>query len=108
MTNTGQPEIGSYVDVGEIKTNLARHFHVYAPGMAGFGFSEKPAEAGYGMAGWVDQLTGFLDALDIDRRTARLWPVRPQEPDRMGSRLQRPARAVPRPGRQETRRRHCG
>ncbi len=99
MTDTAQPEIGSYIDAGGIKTNyleagsgppvvlvhgsgpgvsayanwrmniadLARHFHVYAPDMAGFGFSDKPTEAGYSMAGWVDQLVGFLDALGIER-----------------------------------------
>jgi 2-hydroxy-6-oxo-octa-2,4-dienoate hydrolase len=99
MTDTAQPEIGSYIDAGGIKTNyleagsgppvvlvhgsgpgvsayanwrltiadLARHCRVYAPDMAGFGFSDKPTEAGYSMAGWVDQLVGFLDALGIER-----------------------------------------
>jgi 2-hydroxy-6-oxo-octa-2,4-dienoate hydrolase len=99
MTESSQPEIGSFVDAAGIKTNyleagegapvvlvhgsgpgvtayanwrlnlpdLARHFHVYAPDMAGFGFSDKPAGASYSMAGWVDQLIGFLDALDIER-----------------------------------------
>jgi len=46
---------------------LSRHFRVLAPDMAGFGFSDKPPGAAYGMAGWVDQLIGFLDALGIAR-----------------------------------------
>lgn len=46
---------------------LAGHFRVLAPDMAGFGFSGKPTAAGYSMKGWVDQLTGFLDALGIER-----------------------------------------
>jgi 2-hydroxy-6-oxo-octa-2,4-dienoate hydrolase len=99
MTDTGQPEIGAFVDADGIKTNyleagqgapvvlvhgsgpgvtayanwrlnlpdLARHFRVFAPDMAGFGFSDKPSGASYGMAGWVDQLIGFLDVLNLDR-----------------------------------------
>ena len=47
--------------------DLARHFRVLAPDMAGFGFSDKPTAAGYSLAGWVDQLVGFLDALGIER-----------------------------------------
>ncbi|HLN67227.1 MAG TPA: alpha/beta fold hydrolase [Streptosporangiaceae bacterium] len=47
--------------------DLARHFRVLAPDMAGFGFSDKPTTAGYSMARWVDQLVGFLDALGIER-----------------------------------------
>jgi 2-hydroxy-6-oxo-octa-2,4-dienoate hydrolase len=44
---------------------LAEHHRVLAPDMAGFGFSEKPGD--YGMDGWVRQLVGFLDALDLDQ-----------------------------------------
>jgi 2-hydroxy-6-oxo-octa-2,4-dienoate hydrolase len=44
---------------------LANHFHVYAPDMAGFGFSDKPG--GYGMRLWLRQLVGFLDAVGLDR-----------------------------------------
>ncbi len=38
MTDTAQPEIGSYIDAGGIKTNYL--------------------EAGYSMVGWVDRLVG--------------------------------------------------
>lgn len=44
---------------------LATRLHVYAPDMAGFGFSDKPG--GYGMDLWTRQLLGFLDALDLGR-----------------------------------------
>lgn len=44
---------------------LARHFRVLAPDMAGFGFSQKTGH--YGMAPWIEQLLGFLDALGLDR-----------------------------------------
>jgi pimeloyl-ACP methyl ester carboxylesterase len=98
MTDSDQPEIGSYVDAGGIKTNyleagagppvvlvhgsgpgvtayanwrltipdLAAHFRVLAPDMAGFGFSDKP-DVVANMARWVGQLTGFLDALGLER-----------------------------------------
>jgi pimeloyl-ACP methyl ester carboxylesterase len=44
---------------------MAARLRVYAPDMAGFGFSEKPG--GYGMDMWSRQLVGFLDALDLPR-----------------------------------------
>ena len=97
QSSTEHPEVGAYVDAGGINTNyleagqgapvvlvhgsgpgvtayanwrltipgLARRFHVFAPDMAGFGFSDKPGS--YGMDRWVGQLTGFLDALGLDR-----------------------------------------
>ena len=46
---------------------LARRFHCYAPDMVGFGFTERPAGFRYGLQNWVDQLVGFLDALDLAR-----------------------------------------
>jgi pimeloyl-ACP methyl ester carboxylesterase len=61
------PGVTAYANWRLNLPDLARHFHVFAPDMAGFGFSDKPAGVTYGMAGWVDQLIGFLDALDIER-----------------------------------------
>jgi 2-hydroxy-6-oxo-octa-2,4-dienoate hydrolase len=97
MSEHERPEMGAMVDAGGVKTNylevgegppvvlvhgsgpgvtayanwrlnmpaLASRFRVLAPDMAGFGLSDKPGR--YGMRGWVDQLTGFLDALGLDR-----------------------------------------
>lgn len=45
--------------------DLAEHFHVFAPDMAGFGFSEKPGT--YGMQVWTRQIIGFLDAIGAER-----------------------------------------
>jgi len=61
------PGVTAYANWRLTIPDLAPHFRVLAPDMAGFGFSDKPADATYGMAGWVDQLTGFLDALGIER-----------------------------------------
>src|ERR1017187_82892 len=95
MGDGDRPEIGAFVDAGGVKTNylesgegapvvlihgsgpgvtayanwrlvipdLARHFRVLAPDMAGFGYSDKPGN--YTMAGWVNQIISFLDALNL-------------------------------------------
>jgi 2-hydroxy-6-oxo-octa-2,4-dienoate hydrolase len=60
------PGVTAYANWRLTMPDLAAHFRVLAPDMAGFGFSDKPA-GGYSMAGWVDQLLGFLDALGIER-----------------------------------------
>jgi 2-hydroxy-6-oxo-octa-2,4-dienoate hydrolase len=44
---------------------LARRLRVLAPDMVGFGFTERPRDARYGLDSWVDQLVGFLDALEL-------------------------------------------
>jgi 2-hydroxymuconate-semialdehyde hydrolase len=44
---------------------LARTRRVIAPDMAGFGYTERRANARYGMDLWVEHLVGLLDALDI-------------------------------------------
>lgn len=46
---------------------LAKQFRVIAPDMAGFGFSERPANYTYNMDNWVKQAVGLLDALNIDK-----------------------------------------
>lgn len=46
---------------------LAQQRRVIAPDMAGFGFSERPADIQYGLDTWVAQAIGLLDALDIGR-----------------------------------------
>ena len=96
-TPTDRPEIGTRIDAAGIGTNyleagegspvvlvhgsgpgvsayanwrltiptLATEHRVLAPDMAGFGFSDKPGT--YGMAQWVDQLSGFVDGLGLER-----------------------------------------
>lgn len=44
---------------------LAKHLRVLAPDMVGFGFSERPEAVAYRLETWVDQLLGFLDALEL-------------------------------------------
>lgn len=46
---------------------LSEHYRCFAPDMVGFGFTERPAGISYGLDTWVDQLLGFLDALELPR-----------------------------------------
>lgn len=46
---------------------LSQNFRVIAPDMAGFGFSERPANYQYSMENWVAQAVGLLDALNITK-----------------------------------------
>jgi pimeloyl-ACP methyl ester carboxylesterase len=59
------PGVTAYANWRLTIPDLARHFRVLAPDMAGFGFSGKPGK--YGMEVWTNQIIGFLDALGLDR-----------------------------------------
>lgn len=59
------PGVSAYANWRLTIGDLATEHRVLAPDMAGFGFSDRPAT--YGMAQWVDQLDGFLRALDLER-----------------------------------------
>ncbi len=60
------PGVTAYANWRLTIPDLAPHFRVLAPDMAGFGFSDKPGGVA-DLAAWVGQLTGFLDALGIER-----------------------------------------
>jgi 2-hydroxy-6-oxo-octa-2,4-dienoate hydrolase len=60
------PGVTAYANWRLTMPGLAPHFRVLAPDMAGFGFSDKPGGVA-DLAAWVGQLTGFLDALGIER-----------------------------------------
>jgi pimeloyl-ACP methyl ester carboxylesterase len=64
------PGVTAYANWRLVIPALAERFHVVAPDMAGFGFSERPADATYGVQLWADQVTGLMDALGI--RTASM------------------------------------
>lgn len=46
---------------------LAKDFHVYAPDMIGFGYTDAPAGGIKDRQIWVDHLAGFLDAMGIEK-----------------------------------------
>lgn len=45
---------------------LSERVRVLAPDMVGFGYTERPVEEAYSMAGWRDHLIAFADALELD------------------------------------------
>jgi pimeloyl-ACP methyl ester carboxylesterase len=61
------PGVTAYANWRLVLPALAERFHVLAPDMAGFGFSERPEKGDYGVEMWTDQVVGFMDALDLDR-----------------------------------------
>ena len=61
------PGVSAYANWRLTIPALSERFRVLAPDMVGFGYTERPAGIEYGLRTWVDQLIGFLDALDLDR-----------------------------------------
>lgn len=59
------PGVTAYANWRLTFPDLAAHFRVIAPDMAGFGRSDKPG--GYGMKLWTEQLIALLDALGLER-----------------------------------------
>ena len=61
------PGVSAYANWRLVMPQLQDSFHVYAPDMVGFGFSERPDVIDYDIATWTDQLIGFLDALGLEK-----------------------------------------
>lgn len=59
------PGVSAFANWRLTMPDLATEHRVFAPDMAGFGFSDKPGS--YSMDGWVRQLDGFLAALQLDK-----------------------------------------
>jgi pimeloyl-ACP methyl ester carboxylesterase len=61
------PGVTSYANWRLVMPSLAEDFHVIAPDMVGFGFSERPENVTYGLDTWADQTVGLMDALGIQQ-----------------------------------------
>lgn len=59
------PGVTAWANWRGIIPPLAQNRRVLAPDMLGFGFSERPADARYNQARWVEHAIGVLDALGI-------------------------------------------
>lgn len=46
---------------------LAKHFHVLAPDIVGFGDTERPDDIIYSLRSWTDHVWAFLDAMGIEK-----------------------------------------
>lgn len=59
------PGVSAYANWRLTLPALAGQVHCYAPDLVGFGFTERPVGIDYTLQTWVDQLLGFLDALEL-------------------------------------------
>jgi len=64
------PGVTAYANWRLVIPALAERFHVVAPDMVGFGFTERPSNVQYGVQTWADQVLGVMDSLNL--RTATL------------------------------------
>ena len=61
------PGVTSYANWRLVIPALAEHFHVIAPDMVGFGYSDRPEGVQYGLDTWADQTVGLMDTLGIEK-----------------------------------------
>lgn len=61
------PGVTSYANWRLVIPYLAEQYHVIAPDMVGFGYSERPADVEYGVQTWADQVVALMDTLGIER-----------------------------------------
>jgi pimeloyl-ACP methyl ester carboxylesterase len=61
------PGVTAYANWRLVIPALAEHWHVVAPDMVGFGFSDRPEGVEYGLDTWADQTVGLMDTLGIQK-----------------------------------------
>jgi pimeloyl-ACP methyl ester carboxylesterase len=61
------PGVTAYANWRGVLPALGERFHVYAPDMVGFGYSDRPDDVQYGLDTWADQTVGFMNARGIER-----------------------------------------
>lgn len=62
------PGVTAYANWRGVIPDFAQHFRCYAPDTLGFGYTDFPAHIqGFDMDVWIAHLTGFMDALGIER-----------------------------------------
>jgi pimeloyl-ACP methyl ester carboxylesterase len=60
------PGVTAFANWNGVIPALSEHFHVLAPDMVGFGYTEVPKDVtDFTLDFWVDHIIGFLDALGI-------------------------------------------
>jgi pimeloyl-ACP methyl ester carboxylesterase len=86
------PGVTAYANWRGVLPALGEHFHVYAPDMVGFGYSDRPEGIRYGLDVWADQTLGFMDAMGIQKANlvgnsfggGIALRIATQHPDRVG------------------------
>jgi pimeloyl-ACP methyl ester carboxylesterase len=99
------PGVTSYANWRLVIPALAESFHVVAPDMVGFGYSDRPDDVEYGLQTWADQVLGLMNTLGIERAHlvgnsfggAIALRVASQHPDRVGKLVLMGSMGVPFP-----------
>ena len=61
------PGVTAFANWNGVIPALSEHFHILAPDMVGFGYTEVPEDVtDFTLDFWVDHIIGFLDALGIE------------------------------------------
>jgi 2-hydroxymuconate-semialdehyde hydrolase len=62
------PGVTAFANWNPLLSRLAEHFHVYAPDLVGFGYTDCPADLEqFTLDMWVSHLTGLMSALELSR-----------------------------------------
>src|SRR5512132_3789069 len=61
------PGVTAYANWRLVIPALAESFHVVAPDMVGFGYTERPGDVSYSVQTWADQTVGLMDSLGIQK-----------------------------------------
>jgi 2-hydroxy-6-oxo-octa-2,4-dienoate hydrolase len=59
------PGVTAYANWRLVVPALAQDFHVIAPDLVGFGFTDRPADVNYDVQTWADQVVALMDELGI-------------------------------------------
>ena len=60
------PGVTAYANWRGVLPELGKDFHVVAPDLVGFGYSDRPGGVTYSLDTWADQTIGVMDALGIE------------------------------------------
>jgi len=61
------PGVSAWANWNKVFPLMKDDYRLIAPDMAGFGFTERSADAVYNMENWVQQVIDLLDALELDK-----------------------------------------
>jgi len=61
------PGVTAYSNWRLVLPALGEDFHVLAPDMVGFGYSDRPEDVEYNVQTWADQTVGFMDAMGVKK-----------------------------------------
>lgn len=46
---------------------LSQHFHLYAPDVVGFGYTERPKDIQYSVNVWVEHMINFVETMNLEK-----------------------------------------